>query len=58
MAETGAPARGEASEMATTEDEVARHWSHGSLERTIRDGLIAMGRDLDSVQPEDLAAVD
>lgn len=42
----------------TTEEDVARHWSHGSLERAIRDGLIAMGRDLDRVQPEDLAAVD
>lgn len=44
--------------MKTTEDEVARYWTHGSLERAIRDGLSAMGCDLDSVQPDDLAAVD
>lgn len=44
--------------MVTTEDEVVRHWSHGSLESAIRDGLAATGRSLDSVQPEDLAAVD
>jgi ubiquinone/menaquinone biosynthesis C-methylase UbiE len=44
--------------MLTTEDEVARYWSHGALERAILDGLTAMGRDPDSVQPEDLAAVD
>ena len=42
----------------TTEEDVARHWSHGSLERAIHDGLIAMGRDLDNVQLEDLATVD
>lgn len=44
--------------MGTIEEEVVRHWSHGSLEQAIRDGLAAMGRDLDSVQPEDLAALD
>lgn len=44
--------------MGTIEEQVVRHWSHGSLEQTIREGLAAMGRDLDSVQPEDLAALD
>lgn len=44
--------------MATTEDEVVRHWTHGALERAIRDGLTAMGRELESARPEDLAAVD
>ncbi|EPC02002.1 hypothetical protein L861_20330 [Litchfieldella anticariensis FP35 = DSM 16096] len=44
--------------MATIEEGVAQHWSHGSLEREILDGLAAMGRDLDNVQIEDLAAVD
>jgi ubiquinone/menaquinone biosynthesis C-methylase UbiE len=52
------PAGKKDSEMATTEQDVVRHWSHGSLERAILDGLAAMGRDLDHVQPEDLAAVD
>lgn len=44
--------------MPATEDEVVRHWTHGGLERAIRDGLAAMGRELESAQPEDLAAVD
>lgn len=44
--------------MATTEEEVVRHWTHGALKGAIRDGLTALGRDPDSVQPEDLAPVD
>ena len=42
----------------TIGEDVVRYWTHGSLERAIRDGLIAMGCDLDRVQPEDLAMVD
>jgi ubiquinone/menaquinone biosynthesis C-methylase UbiE len=40
------------------EQDVARHYTHGGLERAILDGLNAMGRAGDRVQPEDLAAID
>src|SRR3546814_1916475 len=49
---------GRAWDMATVEDDVARHYGHGSIERAILDGLAAMGLRPDSVRPEDLAAVD
>jgi SAM-dependent methyltransferase len=40
------------------EHDVARHYTHGGLERAILDGLKAMGRAPDSVRPEDLAGID
>lgn len=44
--------------MTAIDAEVARYWTHGSLERAIRDGLHAGGCDLDRVRPDDLTAVD
>jgi len=44
--------------MMSIEQEVVRHWTHGSLEEAIRNGLIASGHSLDSLQPDDLAPVD
>ena len=44
--------------MKTIEEEVVRHWSHGSLQEAIRHGLIAAGHSLDRLQPDDLAPVD
>ena len=40
------------------EQSVARHYTHGSLERTILDGLAAAGKDPDRLAPADLAPVD
>lgn len=40
------------------EQDVARHYTHGALERAILDGLKAMGRTADRLQPDDLAAID
>ncbi len=37
---------------------MARHYTHGSLERTILDGLAAAGKDPDRLAPADLAPVD
>lgn len=42
----------------TTEDQVARHYSHGALERAILDALQASGKAVDRLDPHDLAAVD
>src|SRR5687767_13369691 len=39
-------------------EEVARHYSHGSLEAAIRAGLKAMGRVDAEVTPDDLAGID
>jgi ubiquinone/menaquinone biosynthesis C-methylase UbiE len=44
--------------MNTVEREVAQHWTHGSLERAIRDGLVAAGYSLEHLKPDDLAPVD
>ena len=44
--------------MAVTDEDVARHWSHGSLEQAIRDGLLVAGVSPDRVRPDDLAPVD
>jgi SAM-dependent methyltransferase len=40
------------------EQEVAGHYTHGSLEAAILAGLQAMGRSRDHVGPDDLAAID
>jgi ubiquinone/menaquinone biosynthesis C-methylase UbiE len=42
----------------TTEAQVARHYTHGALERTILEALQSAGRDLDRLEPSDLAPVD
>jgi hypothetical protein len=42
----------------TIEHDVARHYTHGALERAILDGLRAMGRAPEGLRPEDLAAID
>ena len=41
-----------------TEQAVAQHYTHGSLERAILDGLRAAGKDLDRLELHDLAPVD
>ena len=41
-----------------TADEVSRHYTTGSLEQKILDGLRTLGRDPDRVDPADLAPVD
>lgn len=40
------------------EQEVARHYTHGTLEAAIAGGLKALGREDDSVTIDDLAAID
>lgn len=42
----------------TTERDVARHYSHGGLERAILDALRSAGKDIDRLQPSDLSAAD
>lgn len=44
--------------MTSFEQEVVQHWTHGSLEEAIRNGLVASGLNLDRLQPDDLAPVD
>jgi ubiquinone/menaquinone biosynthesis C-methylase UbiE len=44
--------------MQTLEQQVAGHYTHGSLEAAILAGLRAMGRDGVDIQPDDLAAID
>lgn len=44
--------------MAELEASVARHYTHGALERAIRDGLAGLGRSPDAATAEDLAAID
>lgn len=41
-----------------SEDAVAEHYSHGSLEQQILDALVAVGADPEHLEPEQLAAVD
>jgi ubiquinone/menaquinone biosynthesis C-methylase UbiE len=52
------PVAQEEDKMTTTEQEVVQHWTHGSLEEAIRNGLVASGYSLDRLQPDDLAPVD
>jgi ubiquinone/menaquinone biosynthesis C-methylase UbiE len=40
------------------EQEVSRHYTHGSLQDQVLKGLKAMGRAPDNVRPEDLATID
>ncbi len=40
------------------EDEIVRHYTHGTLEQAIRAGLAAAGCGPETVRPEDLAPVD
>ncbi len=40
------------------DDEVARHYAHGNLEAAILQGLRALGRDPDRLQPDDLQPID
>jgi ubiquinone/menaquinone biosynthesis C-methylase UbiE len=42
----------------TTEQDVARHYSHGALERAILDALRSSGKDIEKLQPSDLSAAD
>jgi ubiquinone/menaquinone biosynthesis C-methylase UbiE len=42
----------------TTEEQVARHYTHGSLERAILDALKAGGKDIDKLTASDLSGVD
>jgi SAM-dependent methyltransferase len=44
--------------MMQGEQAVARHYTHGSLERTIFETLAASGKDLQRLTPSDLAPVD
>jgi SAM-dependent methyltransferase len=41
-----------------TEDRIARHYARGDLEQTILDALVASGKDVDRLTPEDLSPVD
>jgi ubiquinone/menaquinone biosynthesis C-methylase UbiE len=41
-----------------TEEQVAQYYTHGSLERTILDALIASGKDIDTLAASDLSALD
>ena len=40
------------------EPSVSRHYTHGALEKAIRDALISGGKTLDTLSPADLAPVD
>lgn len=42
----------------STEEKVARHYTHGSLEKTILDALIAAGKDIEHLRTSDLRGVD
>ncbi|MHB8885169.1 MAG: class I SAM-dependent methyltransferase [Methylovirgula sp.] len=44
--------------MTKSEQSVAQHYTHGSLERTILAALAASGKDLENLTPADLAPVD
>ncbi len=41
-----------------TEERVARHYAQSDLERAILDALVASGKDIDRLAPEDLSPVD
>jgi len=40
------------------EQRVAQHYTRGTLERAILDALVASGKDIDHLEPDDLAPVD
>jgi ubiquinone/menaquinone biosynthesis C-methylase UbiE len=42
----------------STEQTVAQHYTHGALEQTILDALVASGKDPSRITPADLSAVD
>jgi ubiquinone/menaquinone biosynthesis C-methylase UbiE len=42
----------------SSNDDVARHYAHGNLEAVILEGLRALGRDPDRLQPDDLQPID
>ncbi len=42
----------------STEQSIAQHYTHGALERTILAALAAAGKDVDHLNPSDLAPVD
>lgn len=42
----------------TTEQQVARHYTHGSLEQAILDALKSMGKDIERLSASDLSGVD
>ncbi len=42
----------------TTEQQIASHYTHGSLEQAIFDALKTMGREIDRLSASDLSAVD
>ena len=44
--------------MGTVEQEIARHYGRGDLERVVLDGVKAAGHSLEDLRPEDLAPVD
>ena len=44
--------------MKSVEQNVAQHYTHGSLERVILQALTEAGKDVDRLDPPDLAAVD
>lgn len=46
------------SETPRTEQAVAQHYTHGTLERAVLDALRAAGKDPDRLEPADLAPVD
>jgi ubiquinone/menaquinone biosynthesis C-methylase UbiE len=46
------------SEQAATEQQVAQHYARDDLERAILDALIASGKDIERLAPDDLALVD
>jgi hypothetical protein len=40
------------------EQDVARHYTHGTLERAILDALLASGKNIERLAPSDLSSVD
>ena len=42
----------------TTEQDIVAHYRHGSLEQALLAGLVAAGKDIDNLSPDDLAAAD
>ncbi|ATU95568.1 class I SAM-dependent methyltransferase [Phyllobacterium zundukense] len=42
----------------TTEEQVAKHYTHGALERTILEALIASGKDIDTLVASDMSVLD
>lgn len=42
----------------TTEQQVAKHYTHGSLEQAVLDALSASGKDIERLETDDLAGID